>query len=582
MLPTTHQVITSIKSTPTASKSYPRKAASGNSLTFQSPGHSDINLATKLKECPKTKIGHIVTRSKTSPDNDCCDKHYSASHLADSLLDKNDITKIKRRHSFFILAIPVAIMSWFFDSFIHYFWYGELEFEIIPSDANDLWMRSTIFLLLAAFGLFADFKSRTSIAESIKKHQLDNISRAKKQWELVIDTLPQLVIAIDDNARITRVNRTVETWGLGKVNEVDGLYVSDFLKSFNDNITDHSWTSIWQQIKNTNTQEKIVAKKHIAKTYQYTLVKISDYDASKDQCYAVLTIDDITARQSIEKSLKVHAQELEKKVNNRTKELKQANSQLEHELQAKKAANKELEESQTCRLTLLREIFTTQENERKRIACELHDSIGQSLGATKFKLEELLIDRQNIFNADYDEFSDVVKKLQSIIQDVRHISMDLRPALLDDLGVLVTLNWFCREFGKTYTGLSVKQIINVNESDISDDNKVVIFRIVQEAMNNIVKHANASNIILELNHSDSGLTMSISDDGCGFNKERVIKKQISKSSKDNTSPRCNFGLSSMRERAESTNGKFFIQTILNNLGTRVSVSWDCVKTIPSV
>ena len=186
----------------------------------------------KLKECPKTKIGQTVTRSKTSGDEDGCDESYPASHLADSLLDKNDITKIKSRHFFFILAVPVALLSWFFDSFIHYFWYGELEFEIIPSDANDLWMRSTIFLLLAAFGLFADFKSRTSIAESIKKHQLDNISRAKKQWELVIDTLPQLVIAMDDNARITRVNRAVETWGLAKVNEVDGLYVSDFLKSF--------------------------------------------------------------------------------------------------------------------------------------------------------------------------------------------------------------------------------------------------------------------------------------------------------------------------------------------------------------
>lgn len=579
-------VISSIKSTPTASKAFSGETALASDLAFQSPTRSDINIVTKVKKYPKTKIGQTVTSSKTSPDEGCCDKHYSASHLADSLLDKNDITKIKSRHFFFILAVPVALLSWFFDSFIHYFWYGELEFEIIPSDANDLWMRSTIFLLLAAFGLFADYKSKNSIAESIKKNQLDNISRAKKQWELVIDTLPQLVIAMDDNARIIRVNRTVETWGLAKVNEVDGLYVSDFIKSFNDNFTDDSWASnwpyIWQQLKNKSTLERKVEKKHIARTYQYTLRKISDYDTNIDQCYAVLTIDDITSRQSVEKSLKEHTQELEKEVNNRTKELKQANSQLEHELQAKKAANKELEESQASRLTLLREIFTVQENERKRIACELHDSIGQSLGATKFKLEELLIDKQNILNADYDEFSDVVKNLQAIIQEVRHISMDLRPALLDDLGILVTLNWFCREFGNTYTGISVKQIINVNESDISDDNKVVIFRIVQEAMNNIVKHANATNIILELNHSYSGLTMSISDDGCGFNKDLLIKKQLSESGKDSTIPRCNFGLSSMRERAESTNGKFFIGTILNNVGTRISVSWNYAKTMPSV
>ncbi len=501
-------------------------------------------------------------------------------------MEKNDITDIKSRHYFLKFAVPVALLSWFFDSFIHYFWYGEVEFEIIPSDANELWMRSTIILLLAAFGLFADYKSKTSIAESNKKNQANNISRAKKQWELVIDTLPQLVIAMDENSRITRVNRTVETWGLAKVDEVDGLYVSDFLKCFNNNYADDSWTSdwpyIWQQIKNKDTLVRKIEKKHVGKTYQYTLRKISDYDANNDQCYAVLIIDDITVRQDVEISLKEHAQELEKKVNNRTKELTYANNQLEYELQAKKAANKELKESQNCRLALLREIFTIQEKERKRIACGLHDSVGQSLGATKFKLEELLIDKQNIFNADYNELTDVVRNLQSIIQEVRHISMDLRPALLDDLGILATLNWFCREFGNTYTGLSVKQIINVKESDISDDNKVVIFRIVQEAMNNIVKHANATNIILELNHSDSGLTMSISDDGCGFNKDLLIKKQISELSKDNTTPKCNFGLSSMRERAESTNGKFFIESILNKVGTRVSVSWGCVKTLPSV
>ena len=167
----------------------------------------------------------------------------------------------------------------------------------------------------------------------------------------------------------------------------------------------------------------------------------------------------------------------------------------------------------------------------------------------------------------------MVKKLQSLIQDVRHISMDLRPALLDDLGTLVTLNWFCREFENTYSGISVKQIINAEESGISEDNKVVIFRIVQEAMNNIVKHANAKNIVLELDHSDSGLSLSIKDDGCGFNKDLLIKKKNSVSNNDTTTPpRCNFGLSSMRERAESTSGDFFIETVAN-VGTRINVIW---------
>ena len=582
---TTYRVIEPIKNSAALSKVIGVEVP-GNGQVFQLPGYLAFNKTTKFKKYPKTNKTHQATnRLKTSPHEGGYYKPYPAPQLADSLIEKTDLTDLKSSHYFLKFAIPVAILSWFFDSFIHYFWYGELEFEIIPSDGNELWMRSTIFLLLATFGLFADYKSKSSIADSIRKTQVNNLSSAKKQWKMTVDTLPQLVIAMDDEARITLINRTVETWGIGEVNKVNGLYISDFLKRLNNDLTDDAWSSdwpaIWQQIKNKDLLERKVENKHTGKTYQYTLRKTPDYDVNNDQCYAVLIIDDISTRHSVEKSLKSQAQALEKNINKRTLELKQANSQLEYQLQAKKVVIDELKESQTSRLALLREAFTTQENERKRIARELHDSIGQSLGATKFKLEELLIDKQNIFNTDYDEFVDVVTKLQSLIQEVRHISMDLRPALLDDLGTLVTLNWFCREFGNTYSGISVKQIINAEESDISEDNKVVIFRIVQEAMNNIVKHANAKNIVLELDHSDSGLSLSIKDDGCGFNNDLLIKKQNNVSNIDNTTPpRCNFGLSSMRERAESTSGDFFIETVAN-VGTRINVIWDSVKTLPS-
>jgi len=499
-----------------------------------------------------------------------------AFKLTDTEVEKTDSAERRKKHYFLKFTVPIALSFWILDSFIHYYWYGEPVFEIIPSDTNDLWMRFSVFVLLVTFGIFADYKSKISIDKAILKSQTDNISRAKKQWELVIDTLPQLVIAMDCSARITRVNRTIETWRLGKVDKVDGLYVSDFLKSFHDSYADDPWTSdwpyIWQQLKNKDTVVKKVEKKRSGKTYQYTLRKVSSDEFGNDQCYAVLILDDITTRHDVEESLKEHALELEQLVNNRTKELKYANDRLEHELQAKESAYKELKISQDCRLVLLRDIFSTQEAERKRIACGLHDSVGQSLGATKFKLEELLIGKKDLLNTDYDEFTVVVSSLQSTIQEIRNISMDLRPSMLDDLGVLVTLNWFCREFENTYTGLSVTQVINAEESHITKDNKVVIFRIIQEAMNNIVKHANAKNITLELSQEDSYLALIISDDGCGFNKNSSSIKQSSEFCENNNTLVCHIGLSSMRERAESTNGNFSIETI-PNVGTRVSVTW---------
>lgn len=485
---------------------------------------------------------------------------------------------IKKKHYYIFIAISLALSFWLLDSAIHYHWYSEQEFEIIPSDNNELWMRSAIFILLTTFGLFADFTSRKINKINEIETQADNISRAKKQWELIVDSLPQLIIAIDHNERITRVNRTIETWGIGKVNKVEGLYILDFLKCLNKDFANDAWTSdwpyIWQQINKKNLIQRKIRKGKIAKTFLYTLRKFPDYDIKKDQCFAVLFIDDITTRQDIEESLKAHAQDLEEQVNKRTKELKRSKERLEHELLTVNIAKEELKKSQECRLDLLRYLFTAQETDRKRIAYELHDSIGQSLGATKFKIEELLLNRQNFINDnEYDQFNDVVETIKNSINEVRHIAMDLRPAMLDDLGALATLKWFCREFKNTYADITVKLLLNVNESDISYDKKIVIFRIVQETFNNIVKHANATNIILELNNSDSGLIMQINDNGCGFDKEFLTNTKSTTCINDNKTLRCSFGINSMRERAESTNGKFAIISTPDD-GTSIIVSWE--------
>jgi len=475
---------------------------------------------------------------------------------------------IKKKHFFFYIATSVALTYWIVESAIHYFAYNELAFNLAYSNTNELRMRISVFILLIVFGLLADYAANRIAAKNI---QTDNIFRAKKQWELVIDSLPQLVIAMDHNARITRVNKTVETWGAGKVNEVVGLYVSDFLKCLNDNFADDAWTSdwsyIWQTFENRDLIERKIEKECSGKIYHYSLRKISDYNASKDPCYAVLIIDDITARQIVETSLKDHAQTLEEKVNTRTKELRHANNQLELELQAKKIANINLKESQDCRLALLRDIFTTQEKERKRIACELHDSIGQTLGATKFITEELLLDKENSINdKTHSQLNKLVKIIKNAIHEVRNIAMDLRPVMIDDLGLLPTLKWFCREYENTYTQIKINLSLHVDESTISAKKKIVIFRIVQEAMNNIAKHANASNITLIINESESGMTISISDNGCGFDTN--LKSRCDTKKSDSS-----FGLNSMRERAESTNGKFQIKSTPDK-GTSILISWE--------
>jgi len=493
-----------------------------------------------------------------------------ATNVQTSFSDIVTVKNTRKNYHYLISAILLGISFWLLDSVAHYFWYDELEFKVIPTDTDDLMMRSAAFIMLTCFGLFADIRSRHLIQKNNRKNQTEMISRAKKQWEMVIDSLPQLVIAMDHNARITRANRTIEKWGFGKVNNIDGIYVLDFLKGLNKYFTNDDWasewTDIWQQIKNKDHISRKIESESINKTYLYTLRKVPEYDAKKDQCYATLVIDDITLRQDLEKTLKTQAMNLEKKVNERTSELDRVNHQLKHELGMQKIAQDKLNKSQESRLALLRDLFTSQETERKRIARELHDSIGQSLGATKFKIEELLINKERFNNKDeYNQFNDLVVTIKNAIQEVRHIAMDLRPAMLDDLGTLSTLKWFCREYENTYTAITVELILDIDESDISEDKKVVIYRIVQEAMNNITKHANATNILIEIKKTSFGITMRITDNGSGFDTNL-------KPACNSQQPKSGFGLSSMRERAESTNGEFETESSPGK-GTAIKVTW---------
>lgn len=195
--------------------------------------------------------------------------YTSIQKLQFSIFNIDKGKDILKKHCYVSVAILLALSFWLLDSTIHYYGYGELEFEIIASDNNVLWMRIAIFILLTTFGLFADFTTR-KINENNKINILaDNISRAKKQWEVIVDSLPQLVIAIDHNARITRVNRTIEKWGVGKVNKVEGLYIQDFLRCLNKDFTTDDWISdwpyIWQQISKRHFINRKIKKKILVK-----------------------------------------------------------------------------------------------------------------------------------------------------------------------------------------------------------------------------------------------------------------------------------------------------------------------------
>jgi len=233
------------------------------------------------------------------------------------------------------------------------------------------------------------------------------------------------------------------------------------------------------------------------------------------------------------------------------------------DITARHLAEEGLKESQRVLHHLSLRLMTAQEGERKRIAQELHDSIGQSLSAIKFMVERALEVTCPLGRADHIQpLQAVIPVIQASVEEVRRISMALRPSTLDDLGLLATLAWFSREFTSTYPHLEVERQIEVREAEVPDALRISIFRIVQEAMNNAAKHAQAKKIILSLRSVFGLIQLVVADDGVGF--DPAIKRQADASG--------GFGLASMRERTELTGGNLIVHSEPGQ-GTVVTAQW---------
>lgn len=232
---------------------------------------------------------------------------------------------------------------------------------------------------------------------------------------------------------------------------------------------------------------------------------------------------------------------------------------------ALESAYGELEESEGRLKYLSSRLLSIQEEERKRIAMELHDSIGQSLAAMKFGIEHALgtTDRTDS-DSVYQILERTIPHIQKTIEEVRAIYTGLRPSMLDDLGILATIRWFCREFRNTYPKFHVDLEIELEEDVIPENLKIVVFRIMQEALNNIAKHSQAETAsVLLVDHGDF-FRLSVRDNGKGFDLETAADREIDTKG---------MGLASMRERTELSGGSFSISSA-SGRGTCIEAEWD--------
>jgi PAS domain S-box-containing protein len=230
-------------------------------------------------------------------------------------------------------------------------------------------------------------------------------------------------------------------------------------------------------------------------------------------------------------------------------------------------AEKNLQESREALRQLSARLLRVQEEERKRIARDLHDGIGQSLTAVKFMVEKALDDSGQPQPGRMELLRNVVPVIQHCVAEVRNICMALRPSILDDLGLIATLQWFCREFLKVYPQIQVDLEIGIEEAQIPEALKTNIFRIVQESLNNVAKHAKAKRVLVGLSWArQAELVLTVRDDGEGLEPSVAGGRNRPGG----------LGLPSMRERAEGTDGDLRIDSAPGK-GTTITARWPLIN-----
>lgn len=210
--------------------------------------------------------------------------------------------------------------------------------------------------------------------------------------------------------------------------------------------------------------------------------------------------------------------------------------------------SKELLERLNIHLTEIRE------EERAKISREIHDQLGQSMTALKLDLNRMHKYIKTNPEA-VTKLEGMIELVSDTIKDVQRISSDLRPGILDELGLVSAIEWYCDEF-KNRTG--IKCILKLDDSDFNDSKiNLVFFRILQETLTNVIRHAKASCVSIKLNQSNKGVTLTIHDNGIGIPSEMIGSSK-------------SLGLISMRERVKQFNGTIDISSKIGT-GTKLII-----------
>jgi two-component system CheB/CheR fusion protein len=274
---------------------------------------------------------------------------------------------------------------------------------------------------------------------------------------------------------------------------------------------------------------------------QTYLARLTPYRTNQDRIEGVVvTFIDITERKRAEEELRLSNQNLERRVSERTFELSKANDTLQREIEVR-------QQSEAGRTMLLRRLVHIQEEEKRHLSRELHDQLGQQVTALNINLELLM--------SQFGEAAASSERMKAVKTIVRHLDDDLdflawklRPVMLDDLGLFAAVDAYIKEWS-FHNNIEAQFYHDDFETRLTSEIEINLYRIVQEALNNVAKHAEAKSVSVVIQRRQEMLFLIIEDDGKGFEGNIEGMPAAKK-----------LGLKGMQERAELIGGTIEIES----------------------
>ena len=369
------------------------------------------------------------------------------------------------------------------------------------------------------------------------------------------------LVGID--GRYLRVNHSMsEMFGYSRA-ELEKMAVSDFLypadlhvsKDFRSQSLSGKISSAKFEIRKIHRNGTIVWI-HVASTLMR--------DSQGKPLYFVSHVQDITARKRAEEGLRRAHEELEQRVKERTEELRLTVTQLQEEATERQKAGEALRESEQRLRHLASQILTAQEKERKRVAMELHEGLGQSMSALKMYLRTIQQHLPGDGGRVKQEFEEVQNLLIEMIEEARRLSQGLSPVLLENLGLTAALKHLLDELSK-YQEVSITANIDDIRNLFSPQTEINLFRVFQESLHNIAKHAQATQVSVIIKRQNGRVNFLIKDNGVGFDPQQIPAKEIAGRG---------MGLAAMKERLGMIGAHLNIASRMGE-GTEISFSIQC-------